>query len=65
VSLCRWPELKDLCVFGGWDIFNDNAYQSAANAGVLNLQDLAKVKGFLSQDQADEGGVRSQLREAD
>ena len=40
-------ELKDL-TFGGWDIFNDNAYQSAANAGVLNPQDLEKVKTFLS-----------------
>jgi myo-inositol-1-phosphate synthase len=40
-------ELNDL-VFAGWDIFNDNAYESAANAGVLNLQDLAKVKTFLS-----------------
>jgi len=35
-------------VFGGWDIFRDNAYQSAANAGVLSPQDLEKVKGFLS-----------------
>src|SRR5882724_1270806 len=40
-------ELKDL-TFGGWDIFKDNAYQSAANAGVLNPQDLEKVKPFLS-----------------
>jgi len=40
-------ELKDL-TFGGWDIFKDNAYQSAANAGVLNPQDLEKVKTFLS-----------------
>src|SRR4030088_1856048 len=40
-------ELTDL-TFGGWDIFKDNAYQSAANAGVLNLQDLGKVKSFLS-----------------
>src|SRR5437879_1032226 len=40
-------ELKDL-TFGGWDIFKDNAYQSAANAGVLNAQDLEKVKPFLS-----------------
>jgi myo-inositol-1-phosphate synthase len=39
--------LKDL-VFGGWDIFRDNAYESAANAGVLNPQDLEKVKTFLS-----------------
>ena len=41
-------DLKDIA-FGGWDIFTDNAYQSAANAGVLNPQDLAKVKGFLSK----------------
>ena len=40
-------ELRDL-TFGGWDIFKDNAYQSAANAGVLNPQDLEKVKPFLS-----------------
>ncbi|MGB7231860.1 MAG: inositol-3-phosphate synthase, partial [Candidatus Acidiferrum sp.] len=40
-------ELNDL-VFGGWDIFKDNAYESAANAGVLNPQDLAKAKTFLS-----------------
>ena len=39
--------LNDL-VFAGWDIFNDDAYQSAANAGVLNPQDLGKVKSFLS-----------------
>jgi len=43
----RLPKLKDL-TFGGWDIFKDNAYQSAANAGVLNPQDLEKVKPFLS-----------------
>src|SRR5260370_693649 len=40
-------ELSEL-TFGGWDIFKDNAYQSAANAGVLNPQDLEKVKPFLS-----------------
>ena len=40
-------ELEDIA-FGGWDIFKDNAYQSAANAGVLNPQDLEKVKPFLS-----------------
>jgi myo-inositol-1-phosphate synthase len=40
-------ELDDM-VFGGWDIFRDNAYESAANAGVLNPQDLEKVKTFLS-----------------
>jgi len=54
---CRTPKVRDFVplaglndiVFGGWDIFNDNAYQSAANAGVLDLQDLAKVKTYLSK----------------
>src|SRR4030088_1158703 len=40
-------DLKDLA-FGGWDIFKDNAYQSAAHAGGLNPPDLEKVKPFLS-----------------
>jgi myo-inositol-1-phosphate synthase len=40
-------DLNDL-VFAGWDIFKDNAFQSASNAGVLSLEDLAKVKPFLS-----------------
>jgi len=39
-------DLGDL-VFGGWDIFKDDAYQAAAKAGVLNPQDLEKVKPFL------------------
>jgi myo-inositol-1-phosphate synthase len=41
-------ELDDL-VFGGWDIFMDNAYQAAAKAGVLSSEHLAKVKPFLSK----------------
>ena len=40
-------DLNDL-VFAGWDIYKDNAFQSAANAGVLSLEDLAKVKPLLS-----------------
>ena len=40
-------ELDDL-VFAGWDIYKDNAFQSASNAGVLSLEDFAKVKPFLS-----------------
>jgi myo-inositol-1-phosphate synthase len=39
-------DLKDL-VFGGWDIFRDNAFQAASKAGVLSAQDLEKVKPFL------------------
>jgi len=41
-------DLDDL-VFGGWDIFKDNAYEAAANAGVLSPEHLAKVKPFLSK----------------
>src|SRR5215467_3606766 len=40
-------DTKDL-VFGGWDIFKDNAYQAAAKAGVLSHEHLAQVKTFLS-----------------
>jgi myo-inositol-1-phosphate synthase len=39
-------ELEDL-VFGGWDIFDDNAYESAKHAGVLSNEDLEKVRPFL------------------
>ena len=38
--------LKDL-VFGGWDVYPDDAYQAAAKAGVLDSKDLAKVQKFL------------------
>jgi myo-inositol-1-phosphate synthase len=41
-------DLRDL-VFGGWDIFKDNAYEAASNAGVLSKEDLLKVKPFLSK----------------
>ncbi len=39
-------ELADLdnLVFGGWDIFEDNAYKAALNAGVLDKELLDKVK---------------------
>src|SRR5215813_3013232 len=40
--------LDDL-VFGGWDIFKDNAYEAAAKAGVLSKEHLHKVKPFLSK----------------
>ena len=41
-------KLDDI-VFGGWDIFRDNAYQAASNAGVLSNEDLARVKPLLSK----------------
>ena len=48
----RSPKIKDFVqlaslediVFGGWDIFPDNAYQAAAKAGVLDREDLDKVE---------------------
>jgi myo-inositol-1-phosphate synthase len=40
--------LDDL-VFGGWDIFKDNAHEAAAKAGVLSKEHLGKVKPFLSK----------------
>jgi myo-inositol-1-phosphate synthase len=39
--------LKDL-VFTGWDIFEDDMYAAAANAGVLESELLKKVKPLLS-----------------
>jgi myo-inositol-1-phosphate synthase len=36
-------------VFGGWDIFPDNAYEAAKNAAVLGPEHLAEVKKFLSK----------------
>src|SRR6185312_3412763 len=39
--------LDDL-VFGGWDLFPDDAYTAACNADVLNSKDLDLVKEELS-----------------
>ena len=38
--------LEDL-VFGGWDIYADNAYVAAKKAGVLESRDLEPIKDFL------------------
>ena len=51
----RTPKIKDFVklarlddlVFGGWDVFPDNAYQAAAKAGVLDERDLRKAEKFL------------------
>ena len=48
----RFPKIKDAVpladlndiVFGGWDIFVDNAYEAAKHAEVLTKEDLDKVK---------------------
>ena len=39
-------ELEDI-VFGGWDIFEDNAYQAAAKAGVLQKDTIDAIRPFL------------------
>jgi myo-inositol-1-phosphate synthase len=39
-------QLNDI-VFGGWDVFPDDAYVAAAKAGVLDAKDLAKAQKFL------------------
>ena len=51
----RTPKIKDFVplaglddiVFGGWDIFPDDAYQAASKAGVLDAKDLEKAAKFL------------------
>ncbi len=40
-------ELNDL-VFGGWDIFEDNCYEAARTAGVLDSATLDQIKDELS-----------------
>jgi len=37
----------DDIVFGGWDVFPDDAYQAASKAGVLEAKDLEKAAKFL------------------
>ncbi len=39
-------KLDDL-VFGGWDIFEDNMFDAASNAGVLDYRLLEQIKPFL------------------
>jgi myo-inositol-1-phosphate synthase len=53
----RSPKIKDFVplaglndlVIGGWDIFEDNVYEAATKAGVLERADLEKVKEPLSR----------------
>ncbi|MDR0734057.1 MAG: inositol-3-phosphate synthase [Dysgonamonadaceae bacterium] len=51
----RFPRIKDVMpladlndiVFGGWDLFEENAYEAARHAEVLTVEDLDKVKNEL------------------
>ena len=54
--------LDDL-VFGGWDIFPDNAYEAATKAGVLTRDHLEPIKAELDADQALAGRLRERLGE--
>ncbi|MBW2733415.1 MAG: inositol-3-phosphate synthase [Deltaproteobacteria bacterium] len=53
----RNPKIKDFVslaglddlVFGGWDLFQDNAYEAACNAGVLDQPLLEQVKDDLEK----------------
>jgi myo-inositol-1-phosphate synthase len=47
VSLAKLDDI----VFGGWDIFPDNAYQAAVRAGVLESKDLEPLKEELEKIQ--------------
>src|SRR6476620_8449723 len=40
-------KLDDI-VFGGWDLFPDDAFQAASKAGVLSKEHLAPLKDFLT-----------------
>ena len=52
----RVPRIKDFAplaklediVFGGWDLFADNAYEAAVHAKVLEAKDLEPIKDELS-----------------
>jgi Myo-inositol-1-phosphate synthase len=46
-ELVPLARLEDV-VFGGWDLFPDDAYQAASKAGVLSKEHLAEFKDFLS-----------------
>ena len=52
--------MNDL-VFGGWDIYEDTAYEAAVNAKVLEPTLLDAAEGAALGHQADEGGVRSRI----
>ena len=46
-ELIPLTDLNDL-VFGAWDLFEDNGYESAVNAGVLDKELLDQLKDELS-----------------
>ena len=55
-------KLDDI-VFGGWDLFPDDAYVAASKAGVLSQRAPRRGEGLPVDDQADDAGVRSGVRQ--
>ena len=63
----RVPRIKDFAplakiediVFGGWDLFPDNAYEAAAHAKVLESKDLDPIKDVLYCEAPDGHARRS------
>ena len=53
----------DALVFGGWDIFPDNAYEAAKKAGVLESTRPRAAQGLPDGDQALAGRVRPAVRQ--
>ena len=51
-------------MFGGWDIFEDNSYEAAKTAGVLEKELLEQIRPELEQITPMARGVRSPVREA-
>ena len=62
-TLFRWPRCRT-SRSGCWDIFEDNAYEAATKAGVLETALLDQVKAAALGDSADEGRLRPELRQA-
>ena len=60
VPLARLEDLEVGC----WDIFEDNAYEAAVKAGVLEMPLLEQAEGAAFGHQAHEGGVRPEFRQA-
>ena len=66
------PQIKDFVplaslddiVFGGWDLFDENCYEAAKTAGVLEQDLLDQIRPELEADPAVARRVRSALRQA-
>ena len=54
----------DDIVFGGWDLFNDNSYEAAKTAGVLEPALLEQIPPGARGHSADVGGLRLPIRQA-